>query len=63
MKILGLKLKISELLFLFSGIAILASLPWIGGLGFNLWLLAKVSYFMGIVFFIIDLISKDKHGV
>lgn len=63
MKILGFKLKISEVFFLFSGIAMLVSLPWISGLGFNLWLLAKVAYFMGIIFFVANLISKNKHGV
>ncbi len=62
-KILGFKLKISEVFFLLSGLMILASLPWISGSGFNLWLFAKVAYFTGIVFFITDVISKNKHGV
>ncbi len=63
MKILGFKLKTFEVCFLLSGLAILASLPWINGSGFNLWLFAKFAYFIGIVFFITDVISKNKNGV
>ncbi len=63
MKILGFKLKIFEVCFLLSGLAMFVSLPWISGLGFNLWLFAKIAYFTGIVFFVVDVISKNKHGV
>jgi len=54
MKILGFKLKVFEICFLLSGLVMLASLPWINGFGFNLWLFAKIAYFTGIVFFISD---------
>ncbi len=62
MRILGFKLKIFEALFLLSGLAMLVSLPWISGFGFNLWIFAKVAYFTGIVFFIADVIFKNNHG-
>ncbi len=54
MKILGFRLKIYEVSFLLSGLAILISLPWIGGSGYNLWIFAKIAYFIGVVFFISD---------
>ncbi len=63
MKILGFRFKISEVFFLLSGLALLISLPWISGSGFNLWIFAKVAYFTGIGFFIADVISKNKYGV
>ncbi len=63
MKILGFKLKVSEILFMLSGLAMLVSLPWISGSGFSLWLFAKIAYFTGVIFFIANIISKNKHGV
>lgn len=52
------KLKPYEILFLIAGLGILISLPWIETGGLNIWLIAKLAYALGIVFFIIDLFKK-----
>ena len=47
-------LKIYELLFLFAGLGILISLPGFPEETYSLWHISKISYFLGIPFFIID---------
>ncbi len=46
------KLKPSEFFFLLAGLLILASLPSLTGPGLNFWIIAKICYFFGLVFFI-----------
>jgi len=46
-------MKLSELLFLATGILLLASLPWLKSGEVSLWLFAKVFYFAGVAFFLI----------
>ena len=42
--------RVSEVLFLFAGIGLLISLPWLDSWGLWVWFLAKVAYFSGLVF-------------
>ncbi len=53
-------LKIHEWLFLSAGFLMLVSLPWIDGVGFPFWVLAKFSYLTGIFFFILSIRQKNK---
>ncbi|MBI4092048.1 MAG: hypothetical protein HY427_02480 [Candidatus Levybacteria bacterium] len=52
-------LKIHEWLFLFAGLGIILSFPIFGEGALFFWTLAKISYFVGIFFFILDM-RKQK---
>lgn len=52
MKFLQYKLRISEVLFLFAGLGMIASLFFIGDYGFSAWIGPKVAYVLGLLFFI-----------
>ncbi|MBI4158538.1 MAG: hypothetical protein HY505_02905 [Candidatus Yanofskybacteria bacterium] len=47
-----MSLKISGILFILAGTGVIFSLFWLDGAGFSVWLLAKILYFVGVVFFI-----------
>jgi membrane protein implicated in regulation of membrane protease activity len=47
------RLKISEVLFFLAGAGILVSLPFFTGDGFLVWILAKIAYFTGALFYVI----------
>lgn len=47
-------LKMYELLFLLAGLGILISLPGFPEETYWLWYTAKISFFLGIPFFILD---------
>ena len=53
MKNFFLTMKLSGILFLATGILLLASLPWLKSGEVSLWLFAKVFYFAGVAFFLI----------
>lgn len=51
-------MKVYEIFFLLSGLGILFSLSFIEGSGIWLWLLAKVFYFTGLLFFIFKIFNR-----
>lgn len=54
-----IKIKISEVFFVVTGILILVSLFFIeSSFGVSLWLISKVTYFIGLLFFVINLFLK-----
>ena len=55
-----MKIKIQNLFFLLTGLTTLFSLPFMGWGGLTLWIIIKSSYFLGIIFFIIQVVKENK---
>ena len=44
--------KISEILFACAGVGMLVSLAFVAQIGFTAWIIPKIFYFTGIVFYV-----------
>ena len=54
------RIKTAEVFFLIAGLGILFSLPWLEGVGFNLWLAAQIAYGIGVILFVINTYRELK---
>ena len=52
MELLRKKLKISEALFILAGLGMIFSVFFLQDYGFNAWLVPKIAYVAGVLFYI-----------
>lgn len=56
-----IKLQLAQVLFFITGIFMAASLPILNtDAGFSFWAIAKVFYFLGLIFFLYTFV-RDRH--
>ena len=55
-----MKIKAHNLFFLATGLTILLSLPFMAKSGLALWIIIKLFYFLGVLFFIAEVLRNSR---